>query len=159
MYRIPMVAACCLLAVAMVGCGEAFEASLTAGQVVPATSLPATGRAVLVYHEDDGDLDYKLKVDDTDRPTSAYVYLGAENENGEAVLTLYSGTKAGVFSGELADGTATAADLKGSLAGKDLEELIKAFREDRAYVQVNTEGNPNGAIRGEIDEKGFWKVW
>lgn len=160
MYRIAAVAAVCLLAVACVGCGgEAFEADLTAGQVVPPTSVSATGSASFDYDQDEGELDYKLKVDDLNNATGAHVYLGNENENGEIVLTLFAGKKDGVFSGTLADGKATGASLKGSLAGKSLEELAKAFREDRAYVQVTTDEQPNGAIRGEIDEKPGWKLW
>jgi hypothetical protein len=50
----------------------------------------------------------------------------------------------------LADGTITAANLVGALAGQPLSALVEALSSGGAYVNVHTQQNPGGEIRGQI---------
>jgi hypothetical protein len=52
--------------------------------------------------------------------------------------------------GILVEGTATAADVSGPLAG-DLDALIAAMRAGDTYVNVHTVEFRPGEIRGQID--------
>lgn len=47
------------------------------------------------------------------------------------------------------NGTITADKLEGPLAGKQLSDLITAGANGTLYINVHTEGNPNGEIRGQ----------
>ena len=38
----------------------------------------------------------------------------------------------------------------GSLAGKSVSDLVSKMQSGEAYVNVHTEANPNGEIRGQI---------
>lgn len=139
------------------GCG--YEADLTTSQVVPPTALRATGDAAFRYDKVAMDLGYEVNVEDIEGVNGAAVYLGREAENGEKVLDLYGSRKEGVFSGRLVRGTAKSADLVGPLAGKPMSDLVKAFDEERAYLLVNNEKYPAGAIRGQILHKPWYKFW
>ena len=39
----------------------------------------------------------------------------------------------------------------GSLAGKSIADLVAKMQSGEAYVNVHTEANPNGEIRGQIE--------
>jgi CHRD domain-containing protein len=56
----------------------------------------------------------------------------------------------GVISGNLANGTITASNLEGQMQGALFRDFIKALEIGETYVNVQTEKNPNGEIRGQI---------
>ena len=58
--------------------------------------------------------------------------------------------KKGKFTGVLARGTITAANLVGPLKGKAVEDLVRDIRAGDAYVNVHTTAHPAGEIRGQI---------
>jgi hypothetical protein len=93
----------------------------------------------------------------------AHIHLAPAGVNGPIVAFLYgpAGAGAGRFSGVLAQGTITADDLIGPLAGQDLTALVDAIRAGNAYVNVHTDDGvapagtgpgdlPAGEIRGQI---------
>jgi hypothetical protein len=47
-------------------------------------------------------------------------------------------------------GTVTADNLEGPMAGSQLSDLIDAMNNGQAYVNIHTEQNPDGEIRGQI---------
>jgi hypothetical protein len=53
--------------------------------------------------------------------------------------------------GELTDGFITSADLMGPLQGRQMSDLIALMQNGTAYVNVHTEQNPDGEIRGTIE--------
>jgi len=74
-----------------------------------------------------------------------------KGQKGPPVVNLFTGPKKeGKFSGELAMGTITANDLSGDLMGKSLDELVKLIKSGDIYVNVHTDANPDGAIRGQL---------
>jgi len=61
-----------------------------------------------------------------------------------------SEAKKGKFSGVLAEGAIADKDLMGPLQGKTVEDLVHVIQAEQAYVNVHTETNPDGEIRGQI---------
>jgi len=59
--------------------------------------------------------------------------------------------KKGKFTGVLARGTLTAAELQGPLQGKTIGDLVDQIKAGTAYVNVHTEKYPAGEIRGQIE--------
>jgi hypothetical protein len=47
-------------------------------------------------------------------------------------------------------GSITADDLKGPLTGRQVSDLIKLIEDGKAYVNVHTDLNPDGEIRGQL---------
>ena len=49
-------------------------------------------------------------------------------------------------------GYITSSDLVGPLKGKQISDLVKLINDGEAYVNVHTETNPKGEIRGQISK-------
>jgi hypothetical protein len=56
----------------------------------------------------------------------------------------------GRFDGVLAEGTITANDLVGLLAGATMADLVDEIRAGNTYVNVHTSQYPAGEVRGQI---------
>jgi len=86
----------------------------------------------------------------------SHIHMGTSNENGPIVVWLYPvhGSSpeliTGRFDGVLAQGTITADNLTGPLAGESLDSLITKMKSGDAYVQVHTTQHKAGEIRGQI---------
>jgi hypothetical protein len=138
---------------------EGFKASLTGtGEVLspgssttPGTSL-ATGRAVFWMDEQGGALHFRLEVHNITGVFAAHIHLNGPGVNGPVVVALFnSATPTGLVNGLLSQGTITAANFVGPLAGHPLAELLTDIRSGDAYVNVHTLPNhPGGEIRGQI---------
>jgi hypothetical protein len=127
------------------------KATLTGSEIVPPVETKATGEATFTLSKDGKELAYTLTVKDIENATAAHIHAGKKGENGGPLAGLFAGPKKeGVFSGELAKGTITDKELMGPLAGKKVKDLVKIIKEGGAYVNVHTEKNPNGEIRGQI---------
>jgi hypothetical protein len=50
----------------------------------------------------------------------------------------------------MGNGKITSADLQGPLAGKQMSDLVNIMKNGGAYVNVHTQQNQNGEIRGQI---------
>ena len=129
---------------------ETFTADLTGAAEVPAVSTAATGSVTLDYDPAADTLSFTLNISQLTNPSTARIYQGKAGATGTAVLTLFSGTKSGVFSGELNQGSVKDSDLTGSLRGKTIADLIALISASNAYVSVGTTSHPNGAIRGQL---------
>lgn len=144
-----------LLALVSVGTAENtknFVAPLSGGEEVPPRDTQARGVAVFHVVNDGTEIFYKLNVANLDNVGAAHIHLGAEGVNGPVVAFLFAGPEIqGTFNGTLAEGTITAADLLGSLAGMPLSALIDAMEEGTTYVNTHTEQFPGGEIRGQIE--------
>ena len=128
-----------------------FAVHLSGDQQVPPVDTNAQGEAIFHLSKDGTMLDYKLIVANIDNVTASHIHLGAPGTNGPVVAFLYGGPPIqGTFSGVLAEGTITAADLKGPLAGMSLSDLLTAMESGNTYVNVHTTAHPGGEIRGNI---------
>lgn len=134
-----------------------FVAGLTGGQQSPPVETEARGGATFAVHQDAGAVSYAVTVEGIENPNQAHIHRGAPGENGPVVAWLYPGPEAQEprlvadrFDGVLARGVVGADDLTGPLEGESLDALVEAMADGEAYVNVHTEENPGGEIRGQI---------
>ncbi|MBX0293909.1 CHRD domain-containing protein [Haloarcula nitratireducens] len=142
---------------------EAFSAGRLSGtQERPdPVETAAAGATLLGLDQDGTELHYSLLVADIDAATQAHIHLGAADENGPPVAFLFGAQdEQGAFTGPLDSGISgtgvfgrgsiTDENLVGPLAGESLDALLSRLRDGTAYVNVHTEQNPAGEIRGQI---------
>ena len=140
-----------------------FFAHLTGANEVPANSSLAQGEAVFHLSADGTSLEYKLVVANIDNVIASHIHLAPVGVNGVVVAFLYgpAAPGGGPSNGVLAEGTITAANLIGPLAGHPLSDLIDAIQAGNAYANVHTNDGvpppntgpgdfPGGEIRGQI---------
>lgn len=130
---------------------KSFHAKLTGKNEVPSVKTKAKGEIKFKLSSDGKELSYKLSVKNIENSTAAHIHRGMKGTNGPPVANLFTGPKKdGKFSGDLSEGTITAAELTGDLMGKPLDDLLQLIKAGEAYVNVHTDANPNGEIRGQI---------
>ena len=139
-----------------------------AAQLPDPNDSKATGECVLVVQDGGKKISYTLTVKDLTNPVSSDLHLGGKSMNGPGIVKLFpvhgATAKKGPFSGVLAEGTITAADLLGSMQGSSLSDLVDQLKAGNAYVNVHTNDGvdpPNsgpgdfrlGEIRGQFEAK------
>ena len=134
-----------------VGQTPGFTATLSGTQEVPAVMTPAGGEAVFTLSPDGMTLSFTLTVSNINDVFASHIHLAAPGVVGPVVAPLFIGSKIGPFSGLLAQGTITAADLRGPLLGMPLSALVAEIETGNTYVNVHTTANPGGEIRGQIN--------
>jgi len=132
-----------------------FRAHLEGGQEVPPVATLAQGQVVFQLSKDGTLLRYTLIASNIENILQSHIHLAPAGVNGPVVAWLYPSSPPAVlipgrFSGVLAEGTITADDLVGPLAGQPLSSLIDAITAGNAYVNVHTSQYPGGEIRGQI---------
>ena len=133
------------------GVGATYKAMLSGTKEVPAVMTPAMGEATFMLSPDGTMLTYTLTVSNITNVTASHIHLAPAGVNGAVVVGLFGGGKVGTFTGVLAEGTITSANLGGSLAGMPLSALIDQMNAGNTYVNVHTMANPGGEIRGQIE--------
>ena len=130
--------------------GQSFHAKLTGKDEVPPKDTKATGNAEFTL-TGENNIGYKVSVNDMEKVTAAHIHKGKVGENGPVVVTLFKTDSPSARSnGILSQGTITSAKLEGPLAGKQLNDLTTMINNRDAYVNVHTEANPKGEIRGQM---------
>lgn len=137
------------------GKSDNFRAHLNGASEAVEVDTRAQGQAIFRLSKDGTTLYYKLIVANIDNVFMAHIHLAPEGQNGPVAAWLYPDAPppaliSGDLNGVLAEGYITAADLVGPLSGNTLNELIEQFRSGNAYVNVHTQGNPGGEVRGQI---------
>ena len=140
-----------------------FVAHLSARDEVPSNESLAQGQAIFDLSADGTRLDYKLIAANIDNVVFAHIHLAPAGVNGPVVAFLFGPAAAGGgrFSGVLAQGTITADDLIGPLAGQPLTALVDAMLAGNTYVNAHTNDGvapagtgpgdlPAGEVRGQI---------
>lgn len=132
-----------------------FRAHLSSDQEVPQNGSKTTGQAIFQLSKDGMNLKYKVIVANIENVTMAHIHLAPAGSNGPVVAWLYpprppAMLKPGTTNGILQQGTLTKANLAGSLAGKELKDLVDLIIAGNTYVNVHTSQFPGGEIRGQI---------
>ncbi len=149
-----------------------FKTRLSGDQEVPPIGVvintQARGKAEFKLSQDGTELHYKLSVSHIENAFMSHIHLGPASANGPIVVWLFPGTApvpgplgTGRQNGKIAEGTITAANLVGPLAGHPLSDLIDAIQAGNAYVNVHTNDGiaptntgpgdfPGGEIRGQL---------
>lgn len=132
--------------------GETFSASLSGNDEVPPTQTPATGLAKFQTNENGTQVSYWLNITGLNEITGAHIHNGSAGQNGDVVVTL-SGPESAQNSENAVislNGNITNDKLQGTLAGKELSELVGLMSDGIVYVNVHTAEFQDGAIRGQI---------
>jgi hypothetical protein len=125
---------------------QKFAATLSAQEEVPPTNSQATGMAEFTVMGDN--VQYSVNASNIQSATAGHIHSGKQGENGPIVVTLF---KYDSPMNQVAEqGSITADKLEGPMAGKQLSDLATAMSNGETYVNVHTEQNPNGEIRGQI---------
>jgi hypothetical protein len=125
---------------------ETFTADLTPeAEVPPATGTSATGSATVTIRDDDS-IDYEVTYQDlTGDAVAAHIHFGGADVAGPVMLPLAHGPSP--FSGTL-----TEADFAPVEDGpQTYQEALDAIRDGTTYINVHTEANPGGEIRGQLE--------
>jgi len=139
---------------------RSYEAMLNGVQEVPdAVETRTTGRAILGFSPSLGLLKYSLEVFRGEDVTQAHLHCAAAGENGPVVAFLFDSegeprdvndilTKGFLSNDDVMeqDGSDDACPV----TINNLASLLHAVREGYIYVNVHTEGNPSGEIRGQV---------
>jgi len=149
------IAATATMAAGPTGAKGTFKALLSGKNSVPQVKTAATGEATFLLSRDGTKLNYVIRVKDLASPIAAHIHRGTKTENGPPMVTLYPvgrGMKAktGRFTGELAKGVITSANLIGPLAKKTISDLVAEIKAGKTYVNVHTRAHPDGELRGQI---------
>jgi hypothetical protein len=147
--------------------GDQENLAVAPGAPTPADSQ-AQGQAIFQISDDKSSVDYKLIASNIDNAFMAHIHIGPATGTGPIAVWLYPGTAvapgplgSGRHDGVLAEGTFTAANFIGPLAGHPMADLIAAIEAGNAYVNVHTNDGvgatntgpgdfPGGEIRGQL---------
>jgi hypothetical protein len=125
---------------------QKFTATLSGQEEVPPTNSQATGMAEVTVTGNNAQ--YSVNATNMQGVTAGHIHSGGQGENGPIVVTLFKNESP---TNEVSEtGSITADKLEGPMAGKQLADLVTAMTNGETYVNVHTEQNPNGEIRGQI---------
>ena len=98
---------------------------------------------------------WKMNVTGITDPTGAHIHQGKIGENGDIVVDLLKVSKhSDTAQGAIMRGNVTDSSLTGPMAGQTLADLQTAMTNGDTYVNVQTEDQPDGEIRGQVKVKG-----
>ena len=128
---------------------QTFTTQMSGGEEVPSVSTTSTGTAE--FDLGSGGIDYQVSVTGVSNVTSVSINSGNVGENGPVIVTLFRPNATADLANDVeAEGTITAADLEGAMQGKEISDLVSAMSNGGTYVNVHTQANPDGEIRGQI---------
>lgn len=124
---------------ATVNAGVSLQATLTPGQEVPPVTAPgAGGTATLTFDDETSTIEYQIQVQGLSGPAvAAHIHQAPRGQANPAFLSCCNLSVAGTtFTGTTQPLTA--------------EQVVALFNEG-LYVNVHTDANPGGEIRGQIE--------
>ena len=136
---------------------RAFFGHLSGANEVPPVHTRARGVAFARLNEGGESLDFKAFFARLRGVQAGHLHLGAEGENGPVVAFLIPPDLSDLSRRErralnrYIAGSLTADDLVGPLAGQPLDALIAEIERGNVYVNIHTQQNPSGEIRGQLE--------
>lgn len=143
--------------------GKNAAVPLSGDEEVPARETRARGTAIFHLSKDGTTMAYKLIVANIENVVASHIHLAPAGTNGPVAVFLFgpAAPGGGRVDGVLAQGSFTAANLIGPLAGQSMDDLVAEMVAGNAYVNVHTNdgvapGNtgpgdfPGGEVRGQI---------
>jgi hypothetical protein len=132
-----------------------FAAALRGAAEVPPVQTAATGMAGFRVTPNQNGIAFQVLLGRINNVSMIHIHQGAAGTNGPVVAWLYPAGPPpvvipGEFNGVIAEGMLTSANLVGPLQGQPLSALITEIRAGNTYVNVHTQQNPAGEIRGQI---------
>jgi hypothetical protein len=132
-----------------------FVTHLSGDEEVPPVDTKAQGQAIFMLSKDGTELRFILIAAKLENITMSHIHMAPKGQNGPIVAWLYPSVPPpvlipGAFNGVLASGAITAADLVGPLEGMSLSALLTEMMSGNTYVNIHTQQNPGGEIRGQL---------
>jgi hypothetical protein len=156
--------------VAVAGINGNWSAHAKGSNEVPPRDTNGQAQAIFHLSGDGSALEYKLIAANIDNVFMAHIHMsGGPGVNGPIVVWLYPSTApvpaptaGGRIDGVIAQGTITAANFVGPLAGHPLSDLVDALNSGHAYVNLHTDDGiapantgagdfPGGEIRADVN--------
>ncbi|GKS62657.1 hypothetical protein YTPLAS21_21150 [Candidatus Nitrosocosmicus sp.] len=126
-----------------------FVTNMTGQEEVPPVDTQAVGEAILTQDLPlNQTVHYFVNVTGIEGVSQGHIHSGAEGENGPIVVTLFNFDSP--QNEVLQYSNFTASNLEGPMQGKTMQDLIAAMKNGTTYINVHTEQNPNGEIRGQL---------
>ncbi|MGD9674173.1 MAG: CHRD domain-containing protein [Candidatus Nitrosocosmicus sp.] len=126
-----------------------FVTNMTGQEEVPPVDTQAVGEAILTQDLPlNQTMHYFVNVTGIEGVSQGHIHSGAEGENGPIVVTLFNFDSP--QNEVLQYSNFTASNLEGPMQGKTMQDLIAALKNGTTYINVHTEQNPNGEIRGQL---------
>ena len=152
---------------ASLGAGDPTASThLSGDHEIPARDTRAQGQAIFKLSADGTTMSYKLIASNIENVVQAHIHVGSATENGPIAVFLYGlvPSGGGRHNGVLSEGTFTAANFIGPLAGQPMSALLAQMGNGNTYVNVHTNDGvgatntgpgdfPGGEIRGQIRRK------
>lgn len=140
------------------GSGQTFDARLDSQSEVPPPNVgSATPSGTATFTRSGDTLRYRLSASGLTSPvTAAHIHLGGPGVAGPVIvpLSISPGPGEGTAQGE---GTVDASQIKGKNpdgSTMSMDDLLKAMRTGATYVNIHTQNNKPGEVRGEIRPQG-----
>jgi hypothetical protein len=125
---------------------EDFTTSLSGDNQVPPVDVDATGEAMVTISDDEQTVSWDISYSGlTGPPAAGHIHFGAEGANGPVMIPFAEVTETG------SSGSFAAADYTGGDGlPADWAGVLAAIRDGNAYVNIHTEANQSGEIRGQL---------
>lgn len=131
-----------------------FTAGLTGQGESPPLVTEAQGSGEFRLLQSD-EMIYEINVTNIHNLTRAQIHLGKHGLEGPVIATLFSTNfPISYMSGILSRGNLTYADLEGPMKGHKLSDLINLIKSGEVYINILTQENPKGEVRGQIGLEG-----
>lgn len=128
----------------------AFVAGLTGNQEAPTINTTAQGSAIFIPVLDSR-IAYSINATNLTNATGGGLYIGVEGKKGPQVVNLsFPLSNPGVVNGSLSLGNITSSQLEGPMQGKKTSDLLDLMLKGDVYVNIKTQQNPEGEIRGQV---------
>ena len=140
-------------------------AALNTAQEVPAVTMPseAIGSAMVTLNGSQMAITYSVELTGpfTGPPVAAHIHMGARGESGDVLFFLCANMPpmgltvqmCPAADGSTITGSLTAADIQDATMMITMADVVDALLTHGLYINVHTEANPLGEIRGQIDPK------
>lgn len=128
-----------------------FEMVLSGAQEVPAVQTEGEGEFTLTFNEDLSRADYSLDVSGTQTAvTGAHLHCAPAGENGPVVAPLSTKGDDGNTINNDQIGIQDEQQEACGVTINNIASLLDAISDNRIYVNVHTEANPDGELRAQI---------
>ncbi len=131
---------------------EEFAAELSGDAEVPPVTTDGSGSATVTISDDESSISFDVTFQDLSGPaTMAHIHYGAADEAGPVLIWLTEvGTTDGSFESPISGTADETAFMPVDGGPQSFAEALQAIRDGNTYVNIHTEMNPGGEIRGQL---------
>lgn len=134
---------------------KVFVTQLSGDSEVNKKDTDARGTMKMRFRDNEDRMEFALEVENIRDVKAAHLHLGKAGMNGPVIAWVFPSSPperliVGEFDGVLGRGDIRSGDLVGPMSGKSLEDLANEIKNGNVFVNVHTNNNPDGEIRGQL---------